>query len=223
MPQSQQARLPDGIDPDEAVRQLDLPPDPRLGSRYRKAMIRKAYTFIRNQETATSSDIISGVWPNSQYKDHAEVNSRQWYATQCSPFLARLPGIVDESGSWRFDPSTDERPPVPEEPTYLPDEDARTALRDHGYGGDSQRTAKNYCAVRDAYFHIREHGVATRDQLKEFASLSTKSDPDRGLYQSETEFYGALMRPVLEDMPDIDAPVMPGGEWRYIGIEPDSE
>jgi hypothetical protein len=215
----------DRIDPDAALDQLIFPPTKTVNKHLRKAYVTSTYNFFRSNPAESYSigalrpHIIDGTKIDG---GRTPMLPGEWYREMVVPHLHWLPGVVRESGgsAWRFDPAALERPAVPDDPADPPDDQVKDRIRQADLPGENTRESiKHFCTVRDIYFNLQERGTATRDELWQRFEPNTYQAPEDHKYTSGRGWWAAVGRHSLEDLPGIDPPIMPAGEWRYIGVK----
>jgi hypothetical protein len=217
----------DRIDVDAALDQLIFPPTPTVNKHLRKAYVTSTYDFFRSNPGESYS--IGGLRPH--IIDGTKIDGKRtpmlpgkWYRQMVAPHLHWLPGVtrVDGGSAWMFDTAVLERPAVPDDPVDPPEDDVKDRIRNIDLPGRSHRLSiKHFCAVRDIYFQLQDQGTATRDELWQLYNPNTWTAPKDGKYGSGREWWAGVGRHALEDLPGIDPPIMPAGEWRYLGVQRD--
>jgi hypothetical protein len=213
----------DGIDLHTAVDQIIFPPVVSESGRLRTSYLLKTAKFL--QENPGESYSVRGIHSNILEGTHIDGDSfgmlaTDWFRQYIGPHLHWLPGIVLEGGAWQYDPAALERPEIPDQVTYPPEDQVKERINQIDLPNRSQKQSwQNSCTVRDLYFDLQERGTATREELWQHYDPNVRTDPNADHYASPSEWWAAVGRNALEKLPGIDQPVMPAGEWRYIGVQ----
>ena len=209
--------LPDGVKAEKAVRQLHVPSGGPL-DRYAPAFVAVAYDALREREgeSIPAGQLASLAWSGSWVSDFQDAgeDAEAWCERFLVPLLPQLPGVSQSESDvrWVFDAETARRSAVPEDPTHPDDETIRDALTAAETAGEvSHSSLMNYRRLRDAYAYIRENATATRADLRDHL--------DAGSWW--VEWWNHVGHPELGDLPGVESPVMPAGEWRFVGVSAD--
>ena len=145
----------------------------------------------------------------------------------CETVLSWLPGVQYERGGvWKFDPADvhREEPTAPDDVDAPSDERIADMVEASDFPGDGTTPAQHRTAVREAYSHLVCHGTATRDDLRQYVNLRSNYDkPEQGYFLSRAQWWRYVGRPALADLPGVVPPNTPGGEWTFVGVEPEGE
>lgn len=217
--------LPGEIDPDTALDQLILPPTTRAGANRRTYYLKETYDVLRSPpgETYSYGDLRPEVIEGTYIASATSMPSpAAWFRDMVAPHLVFLPGVERAGGaSWRFDPAALERSTSPDDPVDPPEDRVKEQIKQAALPGDSTReSVRHFCAIRDLFFDLQDRRAATREDLWPHAVRSPYQAPDDDKYTSPADWWAAVARGVLRDLPGIDPPIMPAGEWRYVGVDP---
>jgi len=216
--------LPGEIDPDTALDQLILPPTTRAGANRRTYYLKETYDLLRSTAGETYSygelrpQVIEGTYIASTT---SMPSPAAWFRDMVAPHLVFLPGVEQAGGtSWRFDPASMNRPQVPDDPVAPPEDRVKQQIKQADLPGASTRgSVRHFCAIRDLYFDLQDRRTATREDLWHHAVRSPYQAPEDDKYTSGRAWWAALGRDALRDLPGVDPPIMPAGEWRYVGVD----
>lgn len=215
--------LPEGVDAEEAIQQLVVPRTPGHRHGLPRSSIARTYRYLRESDEEVSvKEIMREVYGNSYLERSFRMTPPDWFRQIVADYLPRLPGVRNEGNRWMFDPTAAERPPFkPGKTLRKPsEEEADANLREFDYPGRTHQDAiDHYQAVKSVYEELREKRRLTRGGIYEHHSPATVRKPELGKFDASDEWYAMLAYPALEQLPDTEPPVMPAGEWRYIGLD----
>lgn len=216
--------LPEGVSADKAIRQLAVPKI--SGHRYSlpRSSIARTYRYLREAgEEVSVRELMQEVYVNSHLERSLSMTPPDWFREVVRDYLPRLPGVRDIGGrTWVFDPTAAERPPFnPGKTLRKPsEEEADANLREFDFPGRiPEDSISNYNDVRAIYEEIREKRRLTRGGVYDHHEPATVRRPADGLFDETDSWYALMVRPALEQLPDLLPPAMPAGEWRYLGLK----
>ena len=230
MPSTAAAGEPDPDDveraKDKALNALEVP-----GTGYRPGTIRlaveDAYDYLRGQGQATAKDFKRDVYPQTKADNYFDT-STTWWRDGCKRYLQQMLGVVPSSGvgdPWRFDANRVEIPnDDPDAPDLgtnqkLTEAEVGDAVNDLDLPGRTPITkSKHVVALRDMVLLLQEHGLATREELRECYDPTAHNEPQQGMYADRQEWWREVGRPNLQALPGVEAPDAAGGTWRFIGV-----
>jgi hypothetical protein len=206
--------------------------------------LREMFYHLRRNETATSRELRSVAGESTDKLALVHGSKTDWWNSSGSQYLALVPGVIPPDGpgssgegylarlsravsirdsnadTWRLTDEEQPRPSVPEDPTALPDEYLNEALGE--IAPDEGPTPKSKTQLRKLYHHLVENGSATSADLKELYETSRHDQREYGSYKHAADWFREVGRGCLGMLPGIDPPRTGGGEWRHIGVDPET-
>jgi len=222
--EQERPRDPEGIGDFIARVRDELPHAQQQGSTAAEFVaLRDAWYFLRDVGRATPDDVTKHVWTSNDTLGRQYPNRRKVQQDVLRPFLSLLPGVIPEKGvGFRYDPdSDDDRPPAPDDPAG-PDFDAVKAVIDDTVptpNAAAHLAARNRRGVEKALAHLRTHGEATVDELKDQFSPSDAGLNTAHLYDTSHDWARECLRPAFRAMDWVDCPNVTGQPFRYVGID----
>ena len=210
---------------DRALNALELP-----GQGYKSATtrvaLRDAFDYLRGQGQATAKDFKRDVFPQTNTGTYFNTPTA-WWSDGCKGYLRQMPGVVPPSGvgdPWRFDADRvelpDDDPDVPEPERTLSREEVEDAVDDLDLPGRTPAMrVKHRNALRDMVLLLQEHGLATREELRDVYDPSNHDEPQQGLYADREQWWREVGDPNLRTLPGVEAPDAAGDCWRFVGVE----
>jgi hypothetical protein len=232
MPKTATAGEPDPNDDveerarDQALNALELPGHGYELSTTRIAL-RDAFDYLRGQGQATAKEFKQEVYPQTKADTYFDT-PLAWWRDGCKPYLRQLPGVVPPSGTgnpWRFDSDRVELPDdEPDAPDISPDRklteaEVGDAVNDLDLPGRTPITKAKHCAaLRNMVLLLQEHGLATREELRECYDPTAHNEPQQGMYADREQWWREVGEPNLRAMPGVEAPDAAGDCWRFVGV-----
>jgi len=90
-------------------------------------------------------------------------------------------------------------------------------LPGHGYEMAATRM-EHRNALRDMVLLLQEHGLATREELRECYDPTGHNEPQQGLYADRQQWWREVGEPNLRVLPGVEAPDAAGDCWRFVGV-----
>lgn len=208
--------------------------------------LREMWYFLRVHREARRSKLADVGWNGADQLAGDYESRNEWWNVIGDQYFRLLPNIVppdERGGVWRFDDDGQERPAVPDDYVAPSDERVAEALREFETPRDQPVTAKSKIQIQRLYEHLKEHGSATADELKELyepadvdrpsrttavgdrvlevSGTSPGNRPELDQYVDAGAWFLEIGRPALAQLPGIDPPQVAGQPFRFIGVDPE--
>lgn len=214
--------LPKRVDADEALRQLIVPTSlPGYHAGLARGGIGQSYNLLRSRpgQQVPVREFYSEVFTDSRYDRELPFSPQDWFRECVAPYLGRLPGTRSEGGRWVFDPSEAERDALPPSVLQPTEESADDLVRNADFPGRVPATSiQHYQTVTAIYAELRETWTLSRAEVCAHYEPNSQTSHENGEFVDREQWYAVVGYAALEQLPDVEPPVMPEGNWRYIGL-----
>lgn len=186
--------------------------------------LRRCYYRVKEADGPVDDDAVAtAVWEESTTVTDQYPRRSAWWDV-ATLYLPLLPGIVREGRTWHFDPDPDDRGALPDDPAPPSREDVEAVIEDTDIptAPDDRANRRNTLAVKRAVEHLKEHGTATSEEVKEQFRPSAYSGPV-GHFDNPQDWMREVGRPMLMAVPGVQPPAVAGDPWRLVGVDADSD
>jgi hypothetical protein len=122
-------------------------------------------------------------------------------------------------GHYEFDPGAIRDVEPATDPEHPEEDEVRSRLSTLEYPGPRSRARYHRVAARELTDILKESGAAPREELADEAAVTKYSATNisQGEFSTPRDWWAIVGRSVLEALPWFETPVMPAGEYVYLG------